>query len=60
MSKQETIRRAYQAIAECARFIEREEKRDPNLRPTDMQQTLSFYKSHKASMEAQIQELMAA
>jgi hypothetical protein len=60
MSKQEMIRRASQSIAECARFIDREEKRDPSLRPIDVQQTLSFYKSHKASMEAQIQELIAA
>jgi hypothetical protein len=43
-------RRITQAIDECSRFIEREEKRNPDLRPADTQSLLEFYYSHRIKL----------
>lgn len=43
-------RRILQAIAECNRFIEKEEKRSADLRPADVQQHLDFCKAHKEKL----------
>lgn len=45
------------AIAECDRFIDLEEKRDPALRPADVQKTLDFYKAHKARLQAMLDQV---
>ena len=42
--------RILDAIADCDRFIEREERRDPSLRPADIQATLDFYRGHRAKL----------
>lgn len=39
------------AIADCDRFIAKEEPRDASLRPADMQQHLDFCKAHKAKLQ---------
>ncbi len=43
-------RRITQAIDECGRFIEREEKRNPALRPADTQSLLDFYYRHRIKL----------
>lgn len=48
------IQRIKQALAETQRFIDKEGKRDPKLRPADMQQHLDFCISHKAKLEAML------
>lgn len=58
MTKQEMIRRGRLSIAECNRFIEREEARGPENRPADMQKVLDFYKCRKAEMEILMSELV--
>jgi hypothetical protein len=50
----EQRRRALQSIAECDRFIEREEGRNADLRPAETQQLLEFYKSHRAKLQARL------
>ena len=50
------IRRIEQAIAECDRFINKEEKRDATLRPADVQNTLDFYKSHKIKLQNMLKD----
>ncbi|WP_404995418.1 hypothetical protein [Cupriavidus pauculus] len=42
--------RILSALAECDRFIEREERRDPELRPADVQALLDDYKAHRAKL----------
>lgn len=42
--------RAKQAIAECDRFIAKEEKRNPATRPADVQKYLEFCKTRRAEM----------
>ncbi|PXX41113.1 MULTISPECIES: hypothetical protein [Burkholderia] len=39
------------AIADCDRFIAKEEPRDASLRPADMQQHLDFCKAHKENLQ---------
>jgi hypothetical protein len=43
--------RIIQAIDECSRFIDKEEKRDADLRPSDTQKLLEFYCSHRAKLQ---------
>jgi hypothetical protein len=43
-------RRITQAIDECSRFIEREEKHSAALRPADIQKLLEFYYSHRIKL----------
>lgn len=38
------------SIAECTRFIEREEVRNPDLRPLKTQELLDFYKQHLVTL----------
>lgn len=46
----ERSRKILEAIAECDRFIAKEEPRNPELRPADMAQHLEFCKQHKAKL----------
>lgn len=48
------IQKIKSAIAECDRFISKEESRDASLRPADMQQHLDFCKTHKAKLEGML------
>lgn len=48
------IRRIQDAIAECERFIAKEEIRDPALRPVEASELLEFYRSHKATLEGML------
>lgn len=48
------------AIADCDRFIEREEKRDPSLRPADGQKVLDQYKAHRIKLQNMLVESTAA
>lgn len=43
-------RRIREAIADCDRFIAKEESRRADLRPADVQQHLDFCKSHKIKL----------
>lgn len=51
----EQNRRIIEAIAECDRFIDREEARNVSLRPADIQKTLAFYKAHRAKLSAMLE-----
>ena len=48
--------RIIDAINECSRFIDKEEKHSPALRPTETQKLLDFYYSHRAKL----QQILAA
>jgi hypothetical protein len=39
-----------QAIEDCNRYIEKEEPRASDLRPTDVAKRLEFYKAHRAKL----------
>lgn len=52
----EQARRVLQSIAECDRFIAKEEPRNPALRPADMVQHLEFCKQHKQRLIAMLAE----
>ncbi|KVQ85549.1 hypothetical protein KTE60_22460 [Burkholderia multivorans] len=39
------------AIADCDRFIAKEDPRDASTRPADVQQHLDFCKAHKAKLQ---------
>lgn len=52
----EQARRVLQSIAECDRFIAKEEPRNPALRPADMAQHLEFCKQHKQRLIAMLAE----
>lgn len=47
-------RRVIEAIAECDRYIDREDKRNPILRPVDVQKHLDFCKAHKAKLQGML------
>lgn len=47
----ETTRRVLEAIAECDRYIAKEERHSADLRPVDVAKTLAHAKSHKAKLE---------
>lgn len=51
---QDHIRRIRDAIAECERFISKEEARDPSLRPKEADDLLNFYISHKTALEGRL------
>ena len=50
METKERSRKIIEAIAECDRFIAKEEPRAADLRPADMAQHLEFCKTHKAKL----------
>ena len=39
-----------EAIAQCDRFIAKEEPRNPDLRPADIQQHLDYCKAHRIKL----------
>lgn len=43
-------RRVLESILECDAFIEKEEKRDPNLRPEKTATILEEYKNHRLKL----------
>ncbi len=49
MTKEQT-RRVLEAIAECDRYIAKEEPRRADLRPADVAKHLEFCKTHKAKL----------
>jgi predicted nucleic acid-binding protein len=51
---EEQSRRIIQAIQECDSFLEKEEKRNPALRPADVAQHLEFCKQHKIKLIAML------
>lgn len=53
MTKEQT-RRILEAIAECDRFIAKEEPRRADLRPADMAKHLEFCKQHKAKLQNEL------
>lgn len=48
------IKQIKSAIAECDRFIAKEDHRNADLRPSDVQQHLDFCKSHKSKLQAML------
>ena len=48
------IRRIKDAIADCSRFITKEEIRNPALRPAETSELLDFYRSHKVTLEGML------
>lgn len=42
------------AIADCDRYIDREEKRAADLRPAEVQKRLEWMKQHKAKLEGML------
>ena len=53
MSKKYTptqIERIEQSIAECDRYIAKEEPRASDLRPPEIAKLLAFYKEHRANL----------
>jgi hypothetical protein len=50
----EKTRKIIQAIAECDRFIENEEKRSADLRPAAVAQHLEFCKNHRLKLIAML------
>lgn len=52
----EQARRIIEAIAECQRFIDKEEPRSADLRPADVQKTLDFYKKHMTKLQLMLTE----
>jgi len=50
----ERTRRVNEAIAECDRYIAKEEPRNPALRPADVAARLEFYKAHRAKLVAML------
>ncbi len=57
MSVLEIEKRCLSAIAECERFINKEDGRNASLRPKDVQKTLDHYKAHRLNLIAAIAEL---
>jgi hypothetical protein len=53
----EQVRRVRDAIAECDRFIAKEEPRRADLRPANVQKILDHYKAHRVKL---VQMLEAA
>lgn len=49
-------RRVIEAIAECDRFIGKEEKRSAELRPASAAQHLEFCKQHKVKLIKMLQD----
>ena len=49
MTKQQ-IKSVQGAIADCNRYIAKEEPRSADLRPADVAELLAFYKSHRAKL----------
>lgn len=43
------------SMAECKRFIDREESRNPTLRPVKTQQLLDFYKQHLITLTEKLE-----
>lgn len=50
MLTKEQERRVIQSIQECDAFIAREDARDANLRPADVQKVLDHYKAHRQKL----------
>lgn len=50
----ETTRRVLEAIAECDRYIAKEEPRAADLRPVEIVKLLAFYKAHRAKLVAMV------
>lgn len=57
MSVSEVTKRCLSAIADCERFINKEDGRDASLRPAAVQKTLDHYKAHRLNLIAAISEL---
>ena len=53
MTTQE-IRKVIEAIADCDRYIAKEEPRNPSLRPAWAVQHLEFCKQHKAKLQGML------
>ena len=49
-------RKIIEAIAECDRFIAKEEPRNPSLRPAEVQKHLDFCKTHRERLIAMLSE----
>lgn len=47
-------RRILQAIAECDRYIAKEQPRRDDLRPQEIKDLLAFYISHRAKLETML------
>lgn len=59
MTNDYRARKIIEAIAECNRFIDKEEPRNPSLRPADVQQHLEFCKAHRVKLAGMLEELGA-
>lgn len=46
----ERTRRILVALQETNDYIDKEEKRDPNLRPKEIVERLAFYKQHRTKL----------
>jgi len=55
MLTQDQKRRIFQAIGECDAYIEKEEKRSADLRPSDVAKHLEFCKQHKVKLLAMLE-----
>ena len=52
----EQERKIILAIADCDKFIAKEEPRRSDLRPADVAKTLAFYKSHKVFLQGLLKD----
>ncbi|MGF6996776.1 hypothetical protein [Paraburkholderia sp. GAS32] len=52
------LQRLRSALSDTERFINREGRRDPAIRPADMQKTLDSYIQHRANLLAVMAELL--
>lgn len=52
---QDQTRRILEAIAECEKFIAKEEARRADIRPADVQQHLEFCIAHRVKLAAMIE-----
>lgn len=56
MNAQEKANRIKSAIADCDRYINREERLSADLRPVDVQKRLDWYKEHRAKLVGMLVE----
>lgn len=51
----EQIRRIESSIADCDRYINKEESRAADIRPVDVQRRLEWYKEHRNNLRGMLQ-----
>lgn len=57
LEESEKNKRINQALADTERYIEKESKRDPKLRPKEVQDRLDFYVKHREKLKSMIENV---